>query len=129
MNPYAKILSLLEALPPEERLLVSLVRRTKVGEQECGCLFGTLVPKGGFPLEEARDSHSFRNAALSPDTPVSRWGHAILNLDTLQLYPVVRKLELINDYFAAADNDYATCRDRYNHVCARLRELAAIEES
>lgn len=128
MNPYAKILSLLEALPPEERLLVSLVRRTKVGEQECGCLFGTLVPKGGFPLEETLNSHSFRNAALSPGTPVSNWGHAVLNLDTLQLYPLVSKLERVNDYFAPDDNDYATCRDRYNHVCARLRELAAYEE-
>ncbi len=128
MKPYAKILSLLEALPPEERLLASLARRTQVGEQECGCLFGTLLPKGGFPLDDDPSCWSFRNEARLPDAQVSRWGHAILNLDTLQLYPVVRKLELINDYFAPENNDYATCRDRYNHVCARLRELAAIEE-
>jgi hypothetical protein len=126
MNPYAKILSLLEALPDEERLLVSMARRQKVGERECGCLFGTLLPKGGFALNPQQEaSASFRHETDIPETPIAQWGHAVLGLDDHTLYRVVNKLELANDYYEVGKNDPETCRARYRSVCARLRLLSA----
>lgn len=99
MNPYAKILNLLGALPDEERLLVSMARRQKVGEKECGCLFGTLLTKHGFPLDLKPQGSSFRHEATSPGTPTAQWGSEVLGLDGHDLYRVVRKLEIANDYY------------------------------
>ncbi len=45
MNPYAKILSFLEALPEDQRMLVSGQRRAEVAGTPCGCLFGSVVPE------------------------------------------------------------------------------------
>lgn len=128
MNHYAKILSLLEALPDEERLLVSLTHHTKVGERECGCLFGTLLTKQGFPLNLKPQGSSFRHEATSPGTPTAQWGREVLDLSGDDLYYVVRKLELTNDYYEAGNNNPETCRERYRHICARLRRLSSAYE-
>lgn len=130
MNPYAKILRLLEALPYEERLLVSLKRRAPVGEKECGCLFGTLLTKSGLPQTDGDPSTSFRCEAgtARPNSDISRWGRDTLALDGDDLYYVVRKLELTNDYYEAGNNNPETCRERYRHICARLRRLSSAYE-
>lgn len=125
MNPYAKTLSLLEALPYEERLLVSLKRRARVGEKECGCLFGTLLTKSGLPQTDGDPSTSFRCETARASSAISRWGRDTLNLDGDDLYELVRRLECFNDYYAPAENDPETCRERYRHVCARLRLLSS----
>jgi hypothetical protein len=101
-----------------------MARRQKVGEKECGCLFGTLLPKCGFALNpQMEESASFRHETDIPETPIAQWGLAILGLDGHDLYRVVNKLEIANDYYEVGKNDPETCRERYRSVCARLRLL------
>lgn len=121
MNPYAKILSLLEALPDEERLLVSGVRRKRVDGRDCGCLFGTLLPKQGFPALDSYSGSYFVSLTLDKLAPIRTWGRDVFNLSDVDLYRFVAELERVNDHYEVNNNSVSLCRARYKYVCDYLR--------
>lgn len=127
MNPYAKILSLLESLPAEERLLLSGVRRDTVDTRECGCLFGTLLPKHGLPADTGYKGLYHAELLSQPTSPLRHWARDLFNLTDGESWFgwLVAELERVNDNYDDGDNDSHTCADRYQHVCEYLRKRAA----
>lgn len=126
MNPYAKILSLLEALPAEERLLLSGIRRDTVDTRECGCLFGTLLPKHGLPAESGYKGPYHSELLFQPTSPLRPWARDLFNLTDGESWFgwLVAELERVNDCYMEGSNDVHDCADRYQYVCEYLRKRA-----
>jgi len=108
MNPYAKILSLLEALPEDRHMLVSGQRRMVVADAPCGCLFGSLVPESLWGSASS-NTVPFRESAF-PGLPLTAWvveqvGLPAANIsDAAKLYAFVAELERENDRFMSGGN-------------------------
>lgn len=125
MNPYAKILSLLESLPAGERLLLSGIRRDIVETRECGCLFGTLLPKHGLPASDGYTGSYYAELRLQPTSPLRPWARDLFDLTDGEFCWLVAELERVNDKYAEWHNDPYTCVGRYQYVCDYLRKRAA----
>lgn len=128
MSPYAKILSLLEALPEDRRMLVSGQRRMVVAEAPCGCLFGSVVPESLWG-SDILNRTSFSSASF-PGMPLTAWLVEQVGLppanafDDVRLFDFVDELERENDRFMIGGNTPSECRARYDHMCNYLRAKA-----
>lgn len=122
MNPYAKILSLLEALPEDRRMLVSGLRRMVVAEAPCGCLFGSLVPESLWG-SDLHNRTSFSCQAYN-GSPLYEWLEVSVDLLPGPLFDFVAELERENDRFMIGGNTPSECRARYDHMCNYLRAKA-----
>lgn len=127
MNHYAKILSLLEALPEDQRMLMSGVRRGLVKDtlQPCGCLFGSLVPPD-LVGEPHCNTLTFSSEAWAT-SPLAEWWVSTVSPTTPSIRDAVEELEFVNDRFMIGGKTASECRARYEHVCNYLRECAAEE--
>ncbi len=122
MNPYAKILSLLEALPEDRRMLVSGQRRMVVAEAPCGCLFGSVVPERLCNADDA-NRITFGSQA-HPGMPLSLWLEDHVGVLSQDVWRFVNDLEIENDGFMTGGNTPSGCRARYEHMCNYLRKRA-----
>lgn len=122
MNPYARILSLLEALPEDRRMLVSGQRRMVVAEAPCGCLFGSLVPERLWG-SDILNRTSFSSQAFN-ESPLGEWLEGQLGAFPELLFDFVDELERENDRFMIGGNTPSECRARYDHMCNYLRAKA-----
>lgn len=122
MNPYAKILNLLEALPEDRHMLVSGQRRMVVADAPCGCLFGSVVPESLWG-SEILNRTSFSCQAYN-GSPLYEWLEVSVDLLPGPLFDFVDELERENDRFMIGGNTPSECRARYDHMCNYLRAKA-----
>lgn len=124
MNHYAKILSFLEALPEDQRMLMSGVRRGLVKDtlQPCGCLFGSLVPPN-----VSGDDDDLKRTFFSTSgerSPMRHWWAEVVGEVPIFLRDAIYELEYESDRYMPNGNTASECRARYDHMRAYLRQRA-----
>ena len=124
MNHYAKILTLLEALPEDQHMLMSGVRRGLVLDtaQPCGCLFGSLVPSS--VSGDGRDLTRTFSGASYGGSPLRRWWAEAVGEVPTDFRHTIDELEYTNDNYMNNDNSQAVCVARYAFMCDYLRKRA-----
>ncbi len=127
MIPFLKVAELLEALPEDQRLLVSNMRYEMVAGQLCGCALGALMPEDRGP--DDRWNISFTADLHHPHSPICELGRNVLGITSPEiLEALVSWVEGTNDGYFWGDNSEEVCRERYTHMCKALRRRAVREE-